>query len=64
MGNKNRQLGEEPLDATLVVRVTSREKGEWTRAARPGKLADWVRSTLNQVAERLQSGRQSGGRNT
>ena len=60
-GNKNAQLGQQPLDSNIVLRVTRQEKATWTRAARPEKLATWVRSTLNQAA---QSGDQSGRHDT
>jgi hypothetical protein len=49
-GNKNRQLGEEPLDAQLILRVTKAEKQAWNSAARPGPLAQWVRDRLNEAA--------------
>lgn len=40
----------EKLRATLHIRVHPVEKSTWVRAARPGKLADWVRDTLNAKA--------------
>ena len=38
------------LSAQLQCRVHPREKSAWVRAARPGKLSDWVRETLNTAA--------------
>jgi hypothetical protein len=49
--NTNRQIGPEPLDAQLVLRVTKAEKRAWNAAARPGPLAQWVRETLNRAAD-------------
>lgn len=40
----------ERLRAQLIVRVHPVEKSAWVKAARPGKLADWVRDTLNDRA--------------
>ena len=36
--------------STLVVNCTPGEKAAWVKAAKPGKLADWVRSVLNKAA--------------
>jgi hypothetical protein len=35
-------------DAVMLVACTSAEKAGWVRAAKPGKLSDWVRNTLNE----------------
>lgn len=40
----------EALRAQLQLRVHPVEKSAWVRAARPGKLSDWVRDRLNQAA--------------
>lgn len=51
-GNKHAQKPEdERLGAVLHVRCTPKEKNLWKRAAYPGKLADWVRDTLNREAD-------------
>ena len=44
--------GEAPADSFLHMRVTRAEKGAWVRAARPGKLSEWVRRTLDAAAAR------------
>lgn len=49
--NKNRQIGAQPLDAQVVLRVTKAEKRSWNAAARPGPLAQWMRDTCNQAAK-------------
>ena len=38
------------LSATVQLRTHPREKSAWVRAARPGKLTDWIRRTLNEAA--------------
>jgi hypothetical protein len=48
-GNKHRQIGPDPLDAQVVLRVTREEKRAWNAAARPGPLAQWIRDTLNRA---------------
>lgn len=48
-GNRN-AAKENPRDSLLAVRCLSSEKAAWVRAAKPGKLADWLRSTLNKAA--------------
>ena len=48
---KNSNLRPEPLDAQIVLRVTKAEKRAWNAAARPGKLAQWVRETLNRASK-------------
>lgn len=50
-GNQNAVKNEEPLTAELKIRCARSEKGNWVRAARPGKLSDWVRTHLNAAAQ-------------
>lgn len=49
--NTNRQIGPDPLDAQVVLRVTKAEKRAWNAAARPDSLAQWIRDTLNRSAD-------------
>jgi len=37
----------EKNDAHLTLRLSSHEKSAWVKAAHPGKLAEWVRQSLN-----------------
>lgn len=40
----------EHLSASLHARVHPLEKSAWVKKAKPRKLAEWVRDTLNQAA--------------
>lgn len=45
---------ENPLTSRLNgIPCHPREKSAWVRAARPGKLADWVRRSLNAAASHV-----------
>jgi len=50
-GNKNAQLGRDPLEAQVILRVTRKEKASWVRAAAPHPLASWIRDGLNWLAK-------------
>jgi len=47
LGGSNAQMGDEPRDETLRLRVTKAEKSKWDKTAHPEVLSGFVRSTLN-----------------
>lgn len=49
VGNQN-AAKKECKETTLHIACTPREKAGWVKSAKPGKLADWVRETLNKSA--------------
>jgi hypothetical protein len=44
------QLTLDPDQSYIALVVPREEKGLWVRAARPGKLEEWVRDTLSDEA--------------
>lgn len=52
-GHKAAQIGPEPADAVVNIRVPRDTKGRWVRAAgnRGRKLSAWVRETLDKESE-------------
>jgi hypothetical protein len=54
VGNKARQIGDEPATHVLTVRATRETKGRWVLASRkaPGRgLSEWVTAKLNAAAD-------------
>lgn len=51
-GNTNAQLGQDPQESFLHLRVARSDKARWVRAAqrRRMKLAEWVREALDRSA--------------
>lgn len=51
-GNTNAQKNpDEKADTFLHIRCTRQDKSRWVRAAKGGKLAQWVIKNLNQAAD-------------
>lgn len=49
VGNAN-AAKDDGFDAQINIRCQTGEKNAWVKAAKPGKLALWIRATLNQAA--------------
>ena len=50
IGGKPRSASGQPSVYQISVRITAEERDSWLAAAGDGRLADWIRSTLNGAA--------------
>ena len=48
---RGRPPAENPASSWIQIRVTPRRKAAYVRAARPGKLTQWIASALDRAAK-------------
>ena len=55
IGNKNRQIGDEPKTSIVYIKTMPLNKSNWVRAARKQnkKLTEFVEETLNKAADEV-----------